>query len=312
MNHLIKLSLLIFITVSAACSANSPSVTISPLTQLNQKILWVTDTHLTAANIDSFIHSVSTKACESIFITGDIADDNLIDMLTIIAKRIDKTIYFVLGNSDHAYGKKMPSIRQKLDTLMRENPKLHYLHKEPFYFQPKNLSATDKTALIGIDGYADSWNISANQRQEDLLLCEKNIRSAISNGSNRIVILTHVPPFMTDCWYKEQITTPQNAPHYSATQSGDLFLKLANEYPNVAFIVYCGHTHHSSYQAYPMTDATSKTQRKPNLHVYVGDKFFKDRNPKGTESFITYTLNQSDFLPDSFEFSRYGQTSILK
>lgn len=312
MNYLVKLSFLLFMAICTACLASNQSVQISPQARLDKKILWVTDTHLNTANVDSFIHAINAEISDSIFITGDIADENLIEMLDTVAKRVDKTIYFVLGNSDHAYGKKIASVRTKLDVLVRAQPKLHYLHKTPVYFEEKNVHTVGRTAVIGIDGYADSWNVSAGQHQEDLLTFKNNVRNAISNNSKRIVILTHVPPFTTDCWHKEQITTQRNAPHYSATQSGTLFLTLAKEYPDVTFIVYCGHTHHSSYQAYPTSNSPTQAQRKPNLHVYVGDNFFKSKNAPTEERFITYTLNQSDFLPDSFEFSRYGRTSILK
>lgn len=89
-------------------------------------------------------------------------------------------------------------------------------------------------------------------------------------------------------------------------------LNLANEHPNVTFVVYCGHTHNSSFQAYPSTAALSDTQRKPNLFVYVGEKFLGGADVFGGGNLGgVYAINQNSFLPDSFEFTRVGKTTVL-
>ena len=219
--------------------------------QIEKKIVWITDTHLNAANRDTFINSIKNSPCEAIFITGDIADGDLIETLRITADRITTPIYFVLGNSDNTYGSRTKEVRQNLAALMKEKKSLHYLHDTAIYFEPKNMITDVKTAVVGMDGYADSWNVSETQRKQDLATFQRNVQNAIVQGAKRIVILTHVPPFMTDCWYKGEVTSLKNAPHFSSSQSATLFLDLANEHPNVTFIVYCGHTHNSSSQAYP-------------------------------------------------------------
>ncbi len=219
----------------------------------------------------------------------------------------------MLGNSDNAYGRSTKEIRQNLAILMKEKTNLHYLHDTAVYFEPRNMITGVKTAVVGMDGYADSWNVSEVQRQEDLATFERNVRNAISKGAKRIVILTHVPPFMTDCWYKGEVTTAKNAPHYSSAESATLFLKLANEHPNVTFVVYCGHTHSSSYQSYPSIAALSDAKRKPNLLVYVGEKFLDKTDALGNGNFAgMYRLDQNSFLPDSFEFLRSGKITVLK
>ncbi|MES2607810.1 MAG: hypothetical protein V4544_03670 [Pseudomonadota bacterium] len=74
-----------------------------------------------------------------------------------------------------------------------------------------------------------------------------------------------------------------------------------------------GHTHNSSSQAYPSTAALSGTQREPNLFVYVGEKFSDKTHALGNGNLAgMYTLNQNSFLPDSFEFTRSGKTTVLK
>ena len=241
------------------------------------------------------------------------ADGNLVETLRAIADRVDKPVYFVLGNSDNAYGSNTDEVRLNLSALMKEKTNLHYLHDAPIYFEPRNMITGVKTAVVGIDGYADSWNVSGTQRQQDLATFERNVRSAISQGAKRIVILTHVPPFVTDCWYKGEITTVKNALHYSSAESAILFLNLANEHQNVTFVVYCGHTHNSSFQAYPSEAALASTQRKPNLFVYVGEKFLGGADALDSGNCAgMYAIDQNSFLPDSFEFTRSGKTTVLK
>ncbi|MES2607809.1 MAG: metallophosphoesterase [Pseudomonadota bacterium] len=241
---------ILFVILSIACVPSGYSATIpiqsiatkdegaSIVTTPDKKILWVTDTHLKAVNRDTFINSIKNSACEAIFITGDIADSDLIETLRITADHITTPIYFILGNSDNAYGSRTKEIRQSLDTLTKEKKNLHYLHDTAIYFEPKNMIRDVKTAVVGIDGYADSWNVCETQRKLDLATFERNVQNAIAQGAKRIVILTHIPPFMTDCWYKGEVTSLKNAPHFSSSQSATLFLNLANEHPKVTFIVY--------------------------------------------------------------------------
>lgn len=310
----LKLFFVIFLIACApACHANDQQLNEIIKARADKKILWVTDTHLGSSNTDAFVRAIKNNSCEAIFITGDIADGNLVETLRAIADRVTMPIYFVLGNSDNAYGSSTKEIRQNLAVLMKEKTNLHYLHDSPIYFEPRNMITGVKTAVVGMDGYADSWNVSEVQRQEDLATFERNVRNAISKGAKRIVILTHVPPFVTDCWYKGEVATAKNAPHYSSAQSATLFLNLANEHPNVMFVVYSGHTHNSSYQAYPSTAALSDTKRKPNLFVYVGEKFLDKTDALGNGNFAgMYRLDQNRFLPDSFEFLRSGKITVLK
>ena len=151
---------LFIIVCTPACHADDQQLNEIVKTQADKKILWVTDTHLNASNTDAFISSIKNSACEAIFITGDIADGKLVETLRVIADRVAKPIYFVLGNSDNAYGSDTKEIRQNLAILMKEKTNLHYLHDTAVYFEPRNMITGVKTAVVGMDGYADSWNVS--------------------------------------------------------------------------------------------------------------------------------------------------------
>lgn len=268
----------------------------SPSSSQEQSILWVTDTHLDTSNIATLIDAFKKKAPHAIFITGDIANGNVVNILDLICQQINIPIYFVLGNSDHAYSTQITHVRQDLEKLSQKRGNLHYARTAPIMIQSER---HHKTALVGFDGYANSWSVDPELKQNDGNMCQKTIEDAIAQGAKRIIILTHVPPFITDCWYKGKPSTLKQAQHYMSSQSGEIFSKLAKMHPDVTFIVYCGHTHNRSYNAYPLNDpspknlsATGNNQR--NLLVYVGNKF------KNVTSGC-YSIQTKTFKPTVFE-----------
>lgn len=301
------LSFILFIFIPFLCFCAEIRTSITDPTALNlsqferkKKILWITDTHLNSTNKDSFIKIIKNGQYDAFFITGDIVDGDLINTLQEIATNTPIPFYFVLGNSDNGYGALTNEVRAQLNTLEKEKPNIHYLYDKVIFFDTPNSSI--KTAIVGTDGYADSWSVDITQRQSDLEIFEHNVHDAIKQGAKRIVILTHVPPFITDCWYKGEITSAKQAKNYSTSSSAMVFLNLAKEYPDITFIVYCGHTHNSSYQAYSDSPTPNKaTNRKENLLVFVGNKF----SEKGI-----YQLSFDFFLPEAFEYVRNGKTFI--
>ena len=272
-----------------------------------KKIVWVTDMHLNDGNLDAFTLAMQGDNIEAIFMTGDIANADLIQTLRIIANKVTVPIYVILGNSDHAYGDKTDQVRRDLKVLMQEKPNLHYLYNEIKLFDatPKSI----KTAIVGLDGYADSWGINPEQIKSDIAVFERNVEDAITQGAQRIVMLTHVPPFSSDCWYNGEPTSADRVMDYSSTSSGDSLSKLANKHPNVTFVVYAGHTHNSSYQVYPK----GKTLSNPNISVYVGNKFTASAANRSLSMYTLpqvsyaqsfYALKLDDFLPESFSYKR--------
>ncbi len=235
-----------------------------------QSIMWVTDPHLTQANQSGLFNAIKNKKHKAIFITGDISNDNLITSLKYLSTATPSPIYFILGNSDTNYGHSTQDVRKKLKNLCAEVSNLHYLHDDVTYLDPTPL-CKEKVALIGFDGYADSWEDITQLRENDLEKLTQNIETAIKKNCAKIVILSHVPPFQSDCLYQGKPTTPQFAPHYSSTQFADLLLQFANKYQHITFVVYAGHTHNESYQLY--TKNIDAAHQNADLHVFVGKKF---------------------------------------
>src|SRR5947208_3548725 len=59
----------------------------------------------------------------------------------------------------------------------------------------------------------------------------------------RIIVLTHVPPFREACWYEGQISNDDWLPFFTCKAVGDVILDHAERHPKIRFEVYCGHTH---------------------------------------------------------------------
>ena len=63
----------------------------------------------------------------------------------------------------------------------------------------------------------------------------------------RILILTHVTPFVQTCTYKDNPGTPQGFPGFLWDTMGSIIRREAEEHPETEFLVFSGHTHEGSY-----------------------------------------------------------------
>ena len=138
----------------------------------------------------------------------------------------------------------------------------------------------DDTVLLGQDGWADGrYGDYANSRvmlndsrliydlfQKSILgkfpLLEKMQQLADSDAEqlrndlskaindhkpNRIIVLTHVPPFKESCLYEGKMTNDDFLPFFSSKAIGDVLINIAEEHSNIEFLVLCGHTHDKAY-----------------------------------------------------------------
>jgi hypothetical protein len=68
-----------------------------------------------------------------------------------------------------------------------------------------------------------------------------------------------VPPFREAFMYEAKISGDDGLPYFSSKATGDVLMQVAEENPDIAFLVFCGHTHHEAY-----------FQARDNLIVKVG------------------------------------------
>lgn len=240
------------------------------------KLIWLTDIHLNFLDVNkrkNFYQNLLKNNADALLITGDIAEaPNLVDILEEMVNDIKKAIYFVLGNHDY-YRSQINSVRAAITEL---TAKQNYL----FWLPAAGIQQLDNnTILVGQDGWADgrlgdyyhsdtSLNDSrmiADLFQQKILgktqLLEKmqqladndaqelnyQLDQAIAKRPEKIIILTHVPPFKEAATYKGKISDDDNLPFFTSKATGDILLNAATENNTIEFLVLCGHTHGKAF-----------------------------------------------------------------
>ena len=256
------------------------------------ELVWATDLHLDSVElpeVERFCASVRRSGASAMLISGDIADSTcLTDWLKFLGTRLDIPIYFVLGNHDY-YGSDIRDVRDAVRRIPCN--RLHYLP------QTGPVWLGDRVSLVGNDGWGDCRigdvenfailtdyfairdlkdtvdqdAIQDGDFERDRLrkkLGELGDRSAeelrphlvaATNGSESVVVLTHVPPFRESCWHQGAVSEGAWLPGFTCKAIGDLLLSVAGSNPDTYYTVLCGHSHGSGY-----------VRMLPNLTVHTG------------------------------------------
>lgn len=233
-----------------------------------KKLLWLTDLHLDAADValtGEFLNKLKSYEPSALLIGGDISNGyGSLLRLKEIASKIGCEVYFVLGNHDYYYGS-ISNIRKMAMLLVQEIPVLHFLT------QSNVIELTSETALIGHDGWSDARQgdfLHSTVVLNDYFLIdelkeltplerlrklnalgtesakhlEKVLRTALESYS-RIVLLTHVPPFIEACWTEGKMSDDNWAPHFVNKTTGEVLKNIMEAHPDQELLVLCGHSH---------------------------------------------------------------------
>lgn len=250
------------------------------------KLTWLTDIHLNFLDEyarKNFYNEIVSTQCDAVLISGDIAEaPSLVALLEEMASQIKKPIYFILGNHDYYRGQ-INEIRSAITTLTKT-------HEQLFWLSVSGIQKlNNNTILLGQDGWADgrlgdyrNSPVSLNDSRmiADLFqakimgksqLLEKmqqladfdakrlcaDLEQAIKPQPNKIIILTHVPPFKEACMHEGKASDDYWLPYFSSKIIGDVLLRTAKENPCIKFLVLCGHTH-SEANYHPLDNLTIK------------------------------------------------------
>lgn len=248
------------------------------------KIAWITDIHfnfLEPEQILKFLEKLQSKNADVVLMSGDIGEANtLFDYLTMIHESISAPIYFVLGNHDYYKGT-IKNVRSSLKHFSVTYTRLVWLNNAGV------ISLTKKTALVGHDSWADGrlgdfW--ASRVIMNDFLLigefiqldqaqCLSYMQSLAEEAAKhfekclplaletheKVIILTHVPPFEGASWHQGKISDSWWLPYFSSKVVGDSIKSVMESYPDKQALVLCGHTHSSGI-----------FQALPNLQVLTG------------------------------------------
>lgn len=249
-----------------------------------KRVVWSTDLHFDAsdrAQYRTFFDLVVAHEPDFFLIGGDISNGiSSLTHLSNIAKLINKPIYFVLGNHDFYYGS-IPAIRKEAEKLKREFPNLHYLTCKGIVPLSKQI------ALIGHDGWSDAKagdyansdvmlndyffieelkRLNQEERfvklnelgEEAAKYIKENLVKALKTH-DRVILLTHVPPFEESVLYEGVPADSNWTPHFVGKSTGEAIEAVMKENPNKQLLVLCGHAHWGQ-----------DIQILPNLRVVTG------------------------------------------
>lgn len=233
-----------------------------------KRLIWSTDLHLDAVDKGQcrlYFDLMAAYEPDIVLIGGDISNGiGSLTHLRNLAKLIDKQFYFVLGNHDFYYGS-IANIREEARLLSREMPQIQYLTDNGI------APLSEKTALIGHDGWSDgragdflNSDVMLNDyffieelkrlTQEERLLklnqlgneaaeyLQMKLMESLKNY-DRVVLLTHVPPFEEACFYEGLPCDANWAPHFVGYATGQALEKVMRDHPNKELLVLCGHSH---------------------------------------------------------------------
>lgn len=252
------------------------------------KLVWLTDVHLNCINLtgrEQFYQDIVKSTCNGVLISGDIAEaPSIVGIMNEMADFIKTPIYFVLGNHDYYYSN-VEQVREAVTKLTETNPNLFWLPASGLQ------QISDSTILLGQDGWADTRlgdyvnsTVALNDSRLIEELCQarllgkfqlqeamqkladtdaKNLKDALKQAvekqPQKIIVLTHVPPFKEVCMNKGHVSNDNWLPYFTSKATGDVLLQIAQEHPNINFLVLCGHTHHKA-----------SCQPQKNLSIKVG------------------------------------------
>lgn len=250
-----------------------------------RKLLWTTDLHIDATEktqLEQFYQFIEANDPAAILIGGDISNgyQSLIHLKNM-AERLKRPLYFILGNHDFYYGS-IQKMRGKVRQLTAEVPNLIYLTESGVI----ELSPT--TALIGHDGWYDGKAgdfLKSDVILNDYFLIEelKNLspqarlaklnemgaeagramHKALSEAFQRyskVILLTHVPPFLESCMHDGEMCDANWGPHFVSQTSGEALIEVAQQHLEKQLLVLCGHTH-----------AAADVSILPNVRALTGE-----------------------------------------
>jgi 3',5'-cyclic-AMP phosphodiesterase len=249
-----------------------------------KRLVWVTDIHLnfiSMAEVEAFCHRIASARPDAVLAGGDIGEaPNVAHYLQILADRLERPIYFVLGNHDFYFGS-ITQVRREAAELMRRSKWLRYLPCCGV------VELTESACLIGHDAWGDGRigdYAGSRVMLNDYLLIEEltgldwdtRLRKLNALGDEaadylrlllpdalarfrHVLTLLHVPPFREACWHEGRISGEDWLPHFTCKAVGDLLRDAMLARPDRRMSVLCGHTH-----------GAGEARVLPNLEVKTG------------------------------------------
>ena len=252
------------------------------------RFAWLTDIHLNFIDhgkITEFCNQITATQADGVLITGDIAEAPSLSMLlTLLAEKLARPIYFVLGNHDYYRGR-ISKVRETMVELSASHSRLFWMPASDV------IELSPDTALVGHDGWGDGrlgrYDTSPIVLNDFIVIRDlvgldrpallaalqqlgdeaaSYLERAVSDAlvrARRVVVLTHVPPFRESCWHEGAISDDDWLPFFTCHAVGQTLRDLMTRHPDRELVVLCGHTH-----------SAGVARIAPNLEVRTGSAVY--------------------------------------
>jgi predicted phosphohydrolase len=243
------------------------------------KLAWCTDTHFDiydeSLNVPLRMGAALREAGnDGIVISGDISQSHLLkEHLSALTTGFgSNNVYYVLGNHD-VWGSDSGEFRKNI--IPNGYPGRYLSEQDP-------IKLTSDTYITGFDGWYDArygdytrtqflmndWYrigeicgdfIAGNGSRESVIPICRRIADKLASSvpgriakiaktAKRVIIATHIPPFVQNSNHRGNPSDAGSLPWYSSKASGDMLLDVFRKYPSIEFTVVCGHSHsHAKY-----------------------------------------------------------------
>ena len=232
------------------------------------RVAWLTDIHLDgvpSATTEAFHNTLLEADPDIVLVGGDIGSAATFQShLEALEAKLERSIYFVLGNHDF-YGGSITEVRRQAAQLSDRSPNIRWLPKAGV------VQLTDEVGLVGHGSWADG-RLGNTSRSTVLLNDYVRIRDFIplalvprfeklrelgdeaaaffeavltraAERFSQVIVLTHVPPFKEASWHEGRISDEDWLPHFACQAVGDVLVEVMRAYPECQATVLCGHTH---------------------------------------------------------------------
>lgn len=256
------------------------------------RLVWSTDIHLNfvgIAQLTKFAGDIVAQKPDLVVLTGDLSEapdlENHLRHLDILLK--DIPVFFVCGNHDY-YNGSIEAVRKVLrdkhtyPEVEKGHDRVGLSSRVPWWLGSSGfIRLTDKTALVGHDGWYDGlyadWmksrvdlndyycitELSPAQcpvrqlrhdkikalAQEAAEYVRTEMMAAFAAGHSTVYVATHVPPFRENACYNGKMSDDDWMPHFSSKVMGDMLMDVMMAHPEAHCTVLCGHSHGAAWHA---------------------------------------------------------------
>jgi 3',5'-cyclic AMP phosphodiesterase CpdA len=241
---------------------------VTPIEIPVRQLAWATDLHLgfvAPELLGHVIESFARTPADAVAITGDISDGRHLERhLSLLAEAIRKPLFVLLGNHDR-YNTSFAEAEKSVASVVSHHPHVHRLTGK------KVIRLSAKTALVGVDGWADGesgsgpaspvvlndmihiqdlaklprvaqWKQMAEWSRTFADTVRPTLESAMASFEE-VILLTHVPPLPEATWYEGRMSGPDFLPHFCNANLGKVIRECCARHRMTRLTVFCGHTH---------------------------------------------------------------------